>query len=76
MQRRRFLTSLLAAPAIIRSPGLLMPIKPLELAIEPYAGMSIDESVLWVQQEMQRELSKIMGIPYRYLIGDVTKVAL
>jgi hypothetical protein len=29
MQRRGFLKGLLAAPAIIRSPGLLMPIKPL-----------------------------------------------
>lgn len=29
IQRRGFLLGLLAAPAIIRTPGLLMPIKPL-----------------------------------------------
>jgi len=29
LDRRKFLSGLLAAPAIIRSPGLLMPIRPL-----------------------------------------------
>lgn len=28
IQRRKFLTSLLAAPAVIRTPGLLMAVKP------------------------------------------------
>ena len=35
MKRRGFLAGLLFAPAIIRTPGLLMPVRPLDLSPGP-----------------------------------------
>jgi hypothetical protein len=46
LSRRGFLGSLavaLAAPAIIRTPGLLMPVRSHHLADEAFAGFSLDD---------------------------------
>lgn len=50
MNRRSFLSTLLFAPAIIRTPGLLMPVRPSPIVsptslISPYAGMAVGDVI-------------------------------
>lgn len=75
--RRAALRSLFVAPAIIRTPGLLMPIKPLvRFGYDYYVPtfslgglpghnilMSSAASLNWIQVEMQKKILEIMGIP-------------
>ena len=45
LSRRGFLSGLLAAPVIIRTPGLLMPIKPLPLSLGGTALLDLGRDV-------------------------------
>ena len=53
--RRGFLVGLLAAPAIIRSPGLLMPVRPVALVVPLAMGfdLSLEMRRLWSHQMWQ-----------------------
>lgn len=54
MNRRGFLAGLLFAPAIIRTPGLLMPVKPLIVSRAAFNGLMTPEMV-------GREMLAIIG---------------
>ena len=43
LTRRGLIGTLLAAPAIIRTPGLLMPVKPVDGVWRPHEAPSLDE---------------------------------
>lgn len=67
LTRRNALFGLLAAPAIIRTPGLLMPIKPFRTWKDDrwlFSGVEIEFDGLpapeWLAQTMQAELLKIL----------------
>ena len=61
ISRRAALFGLLAGPAIIRTPGLLMPIKPI------HVELWIVDPVEWLHREMQKSLvDLISGTPLRY----------
>jgi hypothetical protein len=48
MNRRGFLTGLIAAPAVILTPGLIMPVRPWIVPVTFSAAMSIDpDSFEW-----------------------------
>jgi len=76
LRRRGFLSGLtaLAAPAIIRTPGLLMPVSsgPFLSFNQEMGLLSFDEIVAWLermaQQSLMEALSSSSQIPVRYLM--------
>lgn len=79
LNRRSLIQGLFVAPAIIRTPGLLMPIKPM---IEPYPlnylvqlnnmrAMTEQEIQAWAA-EVVRDWSIYSGVPENYLKGTVS----
>lgn len=80
LNRRSLIRGLFVAPAIIRTPGLLMPIKPLlvEPLNYPVQFMNVqpafDEMLApqWLVQTMQDELAKLVGLPPSVLFGCST----
>ena len=62
MPRRRALLGLLAAPALIKTPGLLMPVKPLPAATPCgfiYGRVSVDQDGIWSEYFPVRPLEFI-----------------
>ena len=58
MKRRSFLTGLLAAPVVITTPGLLMPVKALEVPVlshQSFAHMSHNVWVVEVPDYLNKE---------------------
>lgn len=72
INRRGLLVSLLAAPAIIRTPGLLMPVRPIDL-LEPIDLRSeITEQLI---KSFFRAFSETYGIPV-HLLDDAQSTLL
>lgn len=61
LSRRRVLSGLIAAPAIITTPGLLMPVR---------SFMSYEQAVAWVDTEMPKAINHILGIPWQRMLGE------
>jgi hypothetical protein len=72
LSRRGFIGSLLAAPVIIRTPGLLMPIKPplvLRVVDRPFKMTPAELNEL--HRQWWRHLSATTQIPSHYLTGEL-----
>jgi hypothetical protein len=67
MNRRSALRGFLAAPAIIRSPGPLMPIRPLALSPWRQEVMDLTEASL---EAMRLMIAVEFGLPQRLLFGE------
>ena len=62
--------SLIAAPAVIRTPGLLMPIKPYpEIGWLPYDNALNAESLEIMMIEIKNSMTRAMMIPNRMIVS-------
>lgn len=79
MNRRVFLTGIIsacAAPAIIRTPGLIMPIKPKLLGVSDLTQSALEEIMLaWYNVQIDRPKNLIVSVGHvrlaqRLLVAD------
>lgn len=60
VSRRNFLIGMIAAPAVIRTPGLLMPVKAIEPKLLPPGTYTVELARLY---PYQREMVDALGCP-------------
>lgn len=80
LNRRSLIRGLFVAPAIIRTPGLLMPIKPLVeplnypvefMNVQPLTEAALTELI----ECIRREMAIMSGVPMKYLWAEDVHIA-
>lgn len=75
MNRRGFILGALAAPSIIKTPGLLMPIKPpviypITMQMLVSAAPELSKRLTLHRYDLLREVAYVSGVPLRILKGS------